>query len=95
MYKRQGLDLKGDLGKWQIIIKLPYPSLGGKRIKKLFEEDPGWYRMRMLISLVQACGRCTRSSEDESVTYILDGLSAKTIIDCKKILPKHFIDRIV
>jgi len=90
-----GLDLKGDLGKWQIIIKLPYPSLGGKRIKKLFEEDPGWYKMRMFIALIQACGRCTRSVEDESVTYILDGLSAKTIIDNKKILPKHFLDRIV
>ena len=51
--------------------------------------------MKMLISLVQACGRCTRSAEDESVTYILDGLSANTIIDNKKILPKHFLDRIV
>jgi Rad3-related DNA helicase len=90
-----GLDLKGDLGKWQIIIKLPYPSLGGKRVKKLFDEDPGWFKMRMFIALIQACGRCTRSVEDESVTYILDGLSAKTIIDNKKILPKHFLDRIV
>jgi Rad3-related DNA helicase len=90
-----GLDLKGDSGKWQIVIKLPYPSLASKRIKKLFEEDSSWYKMKMLISLVQACGRCTRSAEDESVTYILDGLSANTIIDNKKILPKHFLDRIV
>jgi hypothetical protein len=49
----------------------------------------------MFISLIQACGRCTRSAEDESVTYILDGLSAKTIIENKRILPKHFLDRIV
>ena len=90
-----GLDLKGDLGKWQIIIKMPYPSLASKRIKKLFEIDPGWYKMKMFISLIQACGRCTRSAEDESVTYILDGVSAKTIIDNRKILPKHFLDRIM
>jgi Rad3-related DNA helicase len=90
-----GLDLKGDLGKWQLVIKLPYPSLGNKRIKKLSDEDIGWYRMRMLVALVQACGRCTRSVEDESITYILDGLSSKTIINCKDILPKHFLDRIV
>lgn len=90
-----GLDLKGDLGKWQVVIKLPYPSLASKRVKKLFEEDPSWYRMRMFIALIQACGRCTRSAEDESVTYILDGLSAKTIIDNKRILPKHFLDRVV
>ena len=90
-----GLDLKGDLGKWQIIIKLPYPSLASKRVKKLFDEDPSWYKMRMFIALIQACGRCTRSAEDESVTYILDGLSANTIIDNKRILPKHFLDRVV
>jgi len=49
----------------------------------------------MFIALIQACGRCTRRAEDESVTYILDGLSANTIIDNKKILPKHFLDRVV
>ena len=90
-----GLDLKGDLGKWQVIVKLPYPSLASKRVKKLFESDPNWYKMKMFISLIQACGRCTRCAEDESTTYILDGLSAKTIIENKNILPKHFLDRIV
>lgn len=90
-----GLDLKGDLGKWQVVIKLPYPSLASKRVKKLFESDPNWYRMKMFISLIQACGRCTRSAEDQSVTYILDGLSGKTIIENKSILPKHFLDRIM
>lgn len=90
-----GLDLKGDLGKWQVIIKLPYPSLASKRVKKLFELDPSWYKMKMFITLIQACGRCTRSAEDESVTYILDGLSAKVIIENKNILPKHFLDRLV
>ncbi len=90
-----GLDLKGDLGKWQVIVKLPYPSLASKRVKKLFEIDSDWYKMKMFISLIQACGRCTRSVEDESITYILDGLSAKTIIDNKKILPKYFLDRLV
>lgn len=90
-----GLDLKGDLGKWQVIIKMPYPSLAGKRIKKLFEVDPDWYRMKMFISLIQACGRCTRSADDESITYILDGISTKVILDNRKILPKHFLDRIM
>lgn len=90
-----GLDLKGDLGKWQVIIKMPYPSLASKRIKKLFEIDSSWYRMKMFISLIQACGRCTRSAEDESTTYILDGTSVRTIIDNRHILPKHFLDRIM
>lgn len=90
-----GLDLKGDLGKWQVIVKLPYPSLANKRVKMLFEKDPGWYKMKMFISLIQAAGRCTRTKEDESVTYILDGLSGKTIIENRSILPGHFLARIM
>jgi Rad3-related DNA helicase len=90
-----GLDLKGELGKWQIIIKLPYPSLGNKRVKMLFEKDPSWYKMKMFVSLIQAAGRCTRTKEDESVTYILDGLSGKIITENKDILPKHFLERLV
>ena len=90
-----GLDLKGDLGKWQIIIKLPYPSLANKRIKMLSEKDPDWYRMKTFISLIQACGRCTRTKEDESVTYILDGLAKKVITENRSILPKHFLDRLM
>ncbi len=76
-----GLDLKGNTGKWQIIVKLPFPSLASKRVKMLFEKDPDWYKMKMFISLIQAAGRCTRTKEDESVTYILDGLSGKVIIE--------------
>lgn len=90
-----GLDLKGDLGKWQIIVKLPYPSLANKRVKMLFEKEPGWYKMKMFISLIQAAGRCTRTKEDESVTYILDGLSGKVIVENKDILPKHFLARVM
>ena len=90
-----GLDLNGDLGKWQIIMKMPYPGLGSKRVKKMADMDSNWYRMKMFIALIQASGRCTRSEEDTAVTYILDGSSAKAIIDNKHILPKHFIDRLV
>ena len=90
-----GLDLKGNTGKWQIIVKLPFPSLASKRVKMLFEKDPDWYKMKMFISLIQAAGRCTRTKEDESVTYILDGLSGKVIIENRDILPKHFLERLV
>jgi len=89
-----GLDLKGDLGKWQIILKLPYLPLGNKRIKMLQEQNPDWYRMKMLITLIQAAGRCTRTKEDESCTYIIDGLASKIIDECRDKLPKHFLDRI-
>lgn len=90
----KGLDLKGDAGKWQIIIKLPYPSLEGARVKTLFERDKDWYQRQMLKELVQASGRCTRSVEDTSVTYVMDGNFPKTVMRNKKLLPEWFLSRI-
>lgn len=90
-----GVDLKDDLARFQIIIKLPYLPLGNKRVRKLFEQDKNWYRNKMLNTLVQASGRATRSSEDHSVTYILDGLTKKVITTYADILPDYFVQRFV
>ena len=49
-----GIDLKDDLARFQIIVKLPFLSLGSKRIKKLFELDKDWYENKMLNAVVQA-----------------------------------------
>lgn len=89
-----GVDLKDDLARFQIIIKLPFPPLSSKRIKKLFDIDKDWYENKMLNSLVQACGRATRSKNDFSTTYILDGNIVNTLKRTKDKLPKSFIERI-
>jgi Rad3-related DNA helicase len=88
-----GLSLDGDLGRFQIIIKAPYMPLRSKRIKKMFEKNKEHYSMKMLDSLIQMCGRCTRSSEDHSITYILDGVAVKAVMNNKRNLPKHFLER--
>lgn len=90
-----GIDLKDELSRFQIVIKLPYLPLGDKRIKQLFDKDKDWYENKMLNSLVQACGRSTRNVNDHCKTYILDGLSTKVIIKCKHKLPKHFLQRFI
>lgn len=90
-----GIDLKDHLARFQIITKLPYLPLSSKRIKKLFDEDKDWYVDKMLNSLVQACGRATRSKTDYSTTYILDGNVVEVLKKHKDKLPKYFIDRII
>ena len=89
-----GIDLKDDYARFQIIVKLPFSPLSSKRIKRLFEMDRDWYENKMLNSLVQACGRATRSKQDFSTTYILDGNIFNTLKNVKPKLPKYFIDRI-
>jgi len=88
-----GVSLDDDLGRFQIIIKAPYLPLGSKRIKKMFDKSPRHYSMSMLDTLIQMSGRCTRSKDDHSVTYILDGSAVKAITTNKDHLPKYFLDR--
>jgi len=90
-----GIDLKGDLAKFQIIVKAAFLPLNDARIKKLFDEDPQWYTNEMLNTLIQACGRGVRSKDDECVTYILDGNITTNVIRNKSILPKYFVERFI
>jgi len=89
-----GIDLKDDLARFQIIVKLPFLPLSSKRIKQMFDIDKDWYENKMLNTIVQATGRATRSKDDYSITYILDGNFVNVIQRTKNKLPKHFIDRI-
>lgn len=89
-----GIDLKDDLARFQIIVKLPFLPLSSKRIKRLFDLDSAWYENKMLNAVVQASGRATRNKDDYSSTYILDGNFINVAKRAKGKLPKYFIDRI-
>jgi Rad3-related DNA helicase len=89
-----GISLDGDLGRFQIVMKAPYLPLSSKRIKKKFDSNPAQYSYYMLNTLVQMSGRCTRSKDDFSITYILDGNATKAIMQNKSLLPKYFLKRI-
>jgi Rad3-related DNA helicase len=88
-----GVDLKGDLGKFQILLKAPWLPTKEIRIEKLMKIDKDWYSNAMLKTLIQACGRGIRSVDDECVTYILDGSIFDAVHRNKKKLPKFFVDR--
>lgn len=88
-----GVDLKGDLAKFQVILKAPWLPTKETRVEKLMKIDKDWYANKMLCTLVQACGRGIRSEEDECVTYILDGSIFDTVHRNKHKLPKFFLDR--
>lgn len=94
-----GVDLKGDAARFCIVVKLPWLDLGDMRISAMNNLVPGWYEQKMLTTLIQQCGRCTRDKNDHSKTYILDGWVLKDekrsiIRKHYKLLPKYFVDRI-
>ena len=68
----EGVDLKGDLSRFQVICKVPYPWLGDPIVRKRMNKFPNWYPLKTATTIVQAVGRSVRNSEDTAITYILD-----------------------
>lgn len=89
-----GVDLKGDLANFQILLKAPWLPTKESRIEKMMKLDASWYANKMLCTLVQACGRGVRGESDECPTYILDGGIFDAIAKNKRKLPKYFLDRL-
>jgi Rad3-related DNA helicase len=90
-----GADLKDELSRFQIMVKLPWPSLADKRVKKKIEINDDWYAAEMFRSFIQASGRSTRSEEDWSTTYVLDSSFYHWTFKFKKWFPQQYLKRIV
>ena len=68
----EGVDLPGDLSRYQIIVKAPFPSLAEKRMKYILDHHQKIYNLLTIQKIVQGGGRSVRSEDDYAVTYILD-----------------------
>lgn len=93
----EGVDLKDDLSRFQIIVKMPFLSLGDARINFLANSEKDWYNCDMMKTIIQQAGRSTRNAEDYSYTFVLDK-SFKFYIDSankKGWLTNQFYNRII
>lgn len=68
----EGVDLPGDLSRYQIIVKCPFGSLGDKRVKTILERYPSIYSLTALQKVTQGAGRSVRGPDDWATTYMLD-----------------------
>ena len=91
----EGVDLKGDLSKFQIICKVPYPYLGDPIVKKRMHKHKGWYPLQTAKSIVQSCGRSVRNESDQAVTYILDSDWHNFFRKNNQIFPEDFKKAII
>ena len=88
----QGVDLKDDMSRFQIVAKCPYPFLGDKRIKKKQSNDPAWYRYQTILKLLQGFGRSIRSNTDYAKTFVLDSAVSGLLLDNKHMVPSAYHD---
>lgn len=91
----EGIDLKDDLCRFIIIMKIPYPSLGDKFIAKKFEMDKEWYMWKTVNSILQGVGRGVRNENDWCETYIIDGTFDNLLMNYRNLIPIDFSNRII
>ena len=94
----EGLDLKNDLSRFQIVAKIPYPdSRGNKQLEIRTKENWNYYLWLTALKLVQSTGRSVRSETDYASTYILDASFDKffNMADRAKLLPNWFVESLV
>lgn len=91
----EGVDLKDDLSRMQIIVKVPYPYLGDPLVIKRSNLYGNFYAMLTAQTLIQMYGRSIRSEDDYCSTYVLDGNFMKFIENNLDIFPESFIRAIV
>lgn len=90
----EGLSLNDELCRFQIIMKIPYPSLADKFVAAKQKFNPVWYSETTSISMLQGVGRGVRNEKDWCVTFILDGCFSNLLHTAGNMFPKEFMDRI-
>lgn len=68
-----GVSFDNDLARFQIIAKVPYPSLASQKNKMRQVNNPDWYSWKTVCGIIQMTGRPVRSEIDYADTIILDG----------------------
>ena len=88
----EGVDLKEDLSRFQIIAKAPYPMLSETRTKIKMQKYPLWYKAQAIMKLLQGFGRSIRDYGDWADTYVLDSAAHDLLLMNRKMIPHAYHD---
>lgn len=88
----EGVDLKDDLSRFQIIAKIPFSPLTDERTKIKRKKYPLWYDSQTIMKMLQGFGRSIRSEDDWAKTYVIDSSIHGLIARGKESIPKAYHD---
>ncbi len=91
----EALDLEGDLCRWQVLCKAPYPNTRDSRVARRLEDGQwGWYYRTALRTVIQACGRVVRAPDDYGATYLADSSLLDLFERARTDMPDWFADQV-
>lgn len=85
---QQGVDMRDDRARFQIITKVPYLNIGDRVIQKMKSRSRLWYNLKTLTVFCQQLGRIVRSPTDHGVTYLLDSRFPRFLSSMWKYIPE-------
>jgi Rad3-related DNA helicase len=89
-----GISFDHEQSRFQIIAKVPYPSLASKKNNMRKKMKPEYYAWRTVASLLQAAGRSVRSKTDYADTIIIDASFGDLLRYSSHFFPNWFIESI-
>jgi len=89
-----GVNLENDRARFQVLFKVPYPSLASKKNKMRQKTMPEWYTWKTIAGIIQAYGRAVRSYNDHSDFIILDGCFSDIMLHSGDKIPKWVMNAI-
>ena len=91
----EGLDLRGDLSRIQLICKVPWPNFkDNKQLERRMEIDQRYYTWLTALKLIQSSGRSIRSETDWAHTYVLDEVFNRFMLEAASMIPSWFKDAV-
>lgn len=84
----EGIDLNDDNGRFNILIKVPYPQINAMTKRKM-EVSPLWYKRNTIEKILQSIGRTNRNANDYSSVYLLDKCFDKLVYDMDEHITKR------
>ncbi|MCD2200587.1 ATP-dependent DNA helicase [Halobacterium sp. KA-4] len=91
----EALDLKYDLGRWQVLCKAPFLNTNDSRVAaRLADGQWAWYYRTALQTVIQGCGRVVRAPDDHGATYVVDSSILDLFDRARTDMPPWFRDQV-
>lgn len=90
----EGMDLKDDLSRFQIFLKVPFAYIGDPWVRRRMDLSKDWYARDAIVKVIQGYGRSIRSRDDFAFTFMLDQNFSSLISRNQEKIPKWFSDAV-
>lgn len=92
---KDGVDFKGDKCRYQILFKMPFPSLASAQVNIRKHYDKTWYAYQTIMPLMQAYGRGIRDMDDYCTMYVLDSDFDSLLSNYRYLFNEYFLEAIM